>query len=153
MEIVENCKGIPLALKAIGRVLFQRTEADWLRVKNNVHRYLTQQEDGIIPILKLSYDNLSLHLGQCFAYCSLIPKDTIFFTMHDLACFVVETEYHISNLKVKNVDERTPHVSFEDQLNSSWEIPNTLLKATRVKSLIPLSGCFLNLIHLDCGHV
>ncbi|XP_022722136.1 putative disease resistance protein RGA3 [Durio zibethinus] len=78
MEIVEKCKGVPLALRAIGSVLFNRTEAEWLKVKNNVVKYITRPESGIMPILKLSYDHLPTHLRQCFAYCSLIPKDAEF---------------------------------------------------------------------------
>ncbi|XVF37699.1 hypothetical protein REPUB_Repub20aG0032100 [Reevesia pubescens] len=77
MEIVEKCKGVPLALRSIGKVLFKRTEAEWLKVKNNVFKYMTQQESGILPILKLSYDHLPPHLKQCFAYCSLFPKDVV----------------------------------------------------------------------------
>ncbi|XP_022722144.1 putative disease resistance protein RGA3 [Durio zibethinus] len=78
MEIVEKCKGVPLALRAIGSVLFTRTEAEWVKVKNNIVKYITQQESGIMPVLKLSYDHLPPHLRQCFAYCSLILKDTEF---------------------------------------------------------------------------
>ncbi|XP_022722139.1 putative disease resistance protein RGA4 [Durio zibethinus] len=78
MEIVEKCKGVPLALRAIGNVLFKRTEAEWVKVKNNIVKYITQQESGIMPVLKLSYDHLPPHLRQCFAYCSLILKDTEF---------------------------------------------------------------------------
>ncbi|XP_022722134.1 putative disease resistance protein RGA3 [Durio zibethinus] len=67
MEIVEKCKGVPLALRAIGSVLFKRTEAEWVKVKNNIVKYITQQESGIMPVLKLSYDHLPPHLRQCFA--------------------------------------------------------------------------------------
>ncbi|XVF65655.1 hypothetical protein PTKIN_Ptkin09bG0266800 [Pterospermum kingtungense] len=77
MEIVEKCKGVPLALRMMGSLVVKRTEAEWLNVKNNVLKYITRQESGILPILKLSYDHLPPHLRQCFAYCSLIPKDTV----------------------------------------------------------------------------
>lgn len=76
---VDKCKGVPLALRAIGKVLYKRTEAEWVKVNKNVHKYLTHEEEGIMPILKLSYDHLPSHLKQCFAYCSLVPKDTSFF--------------------------------------------------------------------------
>ncbi|XVF65646.1 hypothetical protein PTKIN_Ptkin09bG0265900 [Pterospermum kingtungense] len=76
MEIVDKCKGVPLALRVIGSLLVKRTEGEWLKVKNNILKYITGQESGILPILKLSYDHLPPHLRQCFAYCSLIPKDT-----------------------------------------------------------------------------
>ncbi|XVF37654.1 hypothetical protein REPUB_Repub20aG0028300 [Reevesia pubescens] len=202
MEIVEKCKGVPLALRTIGNVLFKRTEAEWLKVKNNVFKYMTQQESGILPILKLSYDHLPSHLRQCFAYCSLIPKDTRFrvellirlwvaqghiqplsgdedpedvgreyfldllwrsffqvavkdglgnvvsFTMHDLmhdlACSVAGNECCIASLEAENVNERTRHVLYEDELDSTWKIPNTFLKAKRVRTFIQSYGGSLN---------
>ncbi|XVF37649.1 hypothetical protein REPUB_Repub20aG0027800 [Reevesia pubescens] len=200
MEIVEKCRGVPLALRAIVKVLIKRTEVEWwLKVKNNVFKYMTQPESGILPILKLSYEHLSPPLRQCFAYCSLIPKgakfsmkdliilwmaqgyiqlqsrdedpkdvgreyfmdlfwrsffqvakkddlgnlvsSTMHDPMHDLACSVAGTEFCIASLEAENVNEKTRHVSFKDELDSSWKIPSTLLKANRVRTFIPfISG-------------
>ncbi|KAM4119127.1 hypothetical protein ACJW30_03G036400 [Castanea mollissima] len=78
MDIVQKCCGVPLAIKAIGRILyFKETEKEWLNIKNREFTNVTQEENnsGILPILKLSYDYLPSHLKCCFAYCSLFPKD------------------------------------------------------------------------------
>ncbi|KAI3409176.1 uncharacterized protein J3R85_019666 [Psidium guajava] len=76
LEIVDKCSGVPLAIRSVGRVLYsKRTVAEWSDFKNSKLAKVALQEDGIIPILKLSYDHLPSHLKQCFAYSSIFPKD------------------------------------------------------------------------------
>ncbi|KAM4097535.1 hypothetical protein ACJW30_07G007900 [Castanea mollissima] len=72
MEIIENCKGLPLPIRSIGSLLyFKNSERDWLSFMNN--EFL--KEADILQTLKLSYDHLPSYLKQCFAYCCLFPKD------------------------------------------------------------------------------
>ncbi|KAK4551129.1 hypothetical protein RGQ29_032520 [Quercus rubra] len=76
MEIVRKCGGIPLAIKTIGSLLcFKNSEDEWSSFMNKEFSKLNQKENDILPTLKLSYDHLPSHLKQCFAYCSLFPKD------------------------------------------------------------------------------
>jgi hypothetical protein len=75
-EMVRKCSGVPLAITTIGSLLCSKNpETEWLSFKNNELSKISQEENGIIPTLKLSYDHLPSHLKQCFAYCSLYPKD------------------------------------------------------------------------------
>ncbi|KAM6568285.1 hypothetical protein CsatB_016270 [Cannabis sativa] len=75
-EIVNRCKGIPLAIKTIGNLLYgKRLELQWSSFNMEFSKITEQNEDDILPTLRLSYDNLASHLKLCFAYCSLFPKD------------------------------------------------------------------------------
>ncbi|XVE91891.1 hypothetical protein REPUB_Repub01dG0050500 [Reevesia pubescens] len=75
-DIVKRCAGNPLAIRTIGGVLYTKdTETEWLSLKEGQVLMTTQTEDGILSILKLSYEQLPSYLKQCFAYCSLFPKD------------------------------------------------------------------------------
>ncbi|PKA66957.1 Putative disease resistance protein RGA3 [Apostasia shenzhenica] len=76
-EIVKKCGGIPLAAKALGSLLrFKRTESEWLAIKDSELWKLSDDENyEVLPALKLSYDHLTPTLKQCFAYCSIFPKD------------------------------------------------------------------------------
>ena len=69
-EIVNMCHGAPLAMKSIGNVLYFKEESKWSLVKDNIKANVIQGNE-ILPILKLSYDNLPSHLKSCFAFCSL----------------------------------------------------------------------------------
>ncbi|KAJ9672814.1 hypothetical protein PVL29_026162 [Vitis rotundifolia] len=77
-EIVNMCNGVPLIIKTLGAILrFKMEEHPWLSIKKNEN--LLRLEGGnnkrVISVLKLSYDDLSFHLKQCFTYCVLFPKD------------------------------------------------------------------------------
>ncbi|ONI20411.1 hypothetical protein PRUPE_2G013900 [Prunus persica] len=75
-EIARKCQGVPLAIRTIGRMLYPKhQETEWLAFKSNKLSTISQEEDVIIPTLRLSYDVLPSHLKHCFAYCSLFPPD------------------------------------------------------------------------------
>ncbi|XP_059450831.1 putative disease resistance protein RGA3 [Corylus avellana] len=73
--IVRRCAQVHLALRSIGSMLYFKNSKDWLYFTNNELYKITQQENDIFPIRKLSYDHLPSQLKQCFAFCSLFPKD------------------------------------------------------------------------------
>ncbi|CAN1320922.1 Putative disease resistance protein RGA3 [Linum perenne] len=81
-EIVEKCKGVPLALRTIGGLLHFKEESEWEAVREKQVLSLVssrrQDHDNLEAILKLSYDNLPSELKRCFVYCSLFPKDHMF---------------------------------------------------------------------------
>ncbi|KAL4279055.1 hypothetical protein GQ457_03G010780 [Hibiscus cannabinus] len=197
-DIVKRCAGNPLVIRTIGGVLYTRdTETEWLSLKERQMLTITQNEDGVLSVLKLSYEQLPPYLKQCFAYCSLFPKDyeiskqmlislwiaegfiqslqgaqcleelgdeyfmdllrRSFFQdveydewgnviscklhdlMLDLAQLVAGSDTSMVDLDCKNICERTRHVSFNAELDSSWKIPTTLLNTNKVRTfLLPM---------------
>ncbi|ESW34206.1 hypothetical protein PHAVU_001G133400 [Phaseolus vulgaris] len=75
-EIVKKCRGVPLAVRTLGSLLFSKFEvSEWEYVCDNEIWNLPQKKDDILPALKLSYDLMPSYLRQCFAIFSLYPKD------------------------------------------------------------------------------
>ncbi|XP_057999221.1 putative disease resistance protein RGA1 [Hevea brasiliensis] len=81
-EIVRKCKGIPLAVITLATLLYSVTdERDWEVIRDNEIWKLEQKGNDILPALRLSYEQLPSHLKRCFAYCSVFPKDYIFYDL------------------------------------------------------------------------
>ncbi|XP_022747725.1 putative disease resistance RPP13-like protein 1 [Durio zibethinus] len=76
VDISKKCDGLPLATKTIGGLLRTRVNRDaWKDILESDIWNLPQRGSDIIPALWLSYYYLPSQLKQCFAYCSLVPKD------------------------------------------------------------------------------
>ncbi|KAL0012175.1 hypothetical protein SO802_007283 [Lithocarpus litseifolius] len=74
--IVKKCKGVPLALKSLGSLLYSKLdERDWLFVRDNEMWKLNRKEGDILSVLQLSYNQMPSYLKQCFSFLSLLPKD------------------------------------------------------------------------------
>uniref|UniRef100_A0A7N0TXA4 NB-ARC domain-containing protein n=1 Tax=Kalanchoe fedtschenkoi TaxID=63787 RepID=A0A7N0TXA4_KALFE len=78
--IVDKCRGLPLAINMIGRLLltYGSDEKKWKRVLDSEVWRIDAARCKILPSLWLSYYHLPEHIQQCFAYISLLPKDHVF---------------------------------------------------------------------------
>ncbi|XP_050258779.1 putative disease resistance protein RGA1 [Quercus robur] len=76
-DIAKKCRGVPLAAKVLGGTMCRKKEkSEWLTLLNNEILNSPHGSNEMLPILKLSFDHLpSPSLKQCFAYCSIFPKD------------------------------------------------------------------------------
>ncbi|KDO36856.1 hypothetical protein CISIN_1g047584mg, partial [Citrus sinensis] len=75
-EIVIKCNGLPLAAKTLGGLLHGKPyKREWKGVLSSKIWELPEDRCPIIPALAVSYYYLPPILKQCFAYCSLFPKD------------------------------------------------------------------------------
>nr|KJB18495.1 hypothetical protein B456_003G056000 [Gossypium raimondii] len=92
--IVKKCKGVPLVVKTLGSMLFSKTSE--------------QEYNETVSVLKLSYDQLSPPLKQCFAYCSLFPKDVVFYEVRLIAFWMAHglLEYSNKNESPENIGRR-----------------------------------------------
>ncbi|ONK61759.1 uncharacterized protein A4U43_C08F33280 [Asparagus officinalis] len=73
-KIAGKSKGVPLAAEALGRLMHQKDEAEWLSVKNSEIWNLAE-ENEILNTLRMSYKHLPKHAYRCLAYCSVFPRD------------------------------------------------------------------------------
>ncbi|KAL8532067.1 hypothetical protein ACS0TY_008613 [Phlomoides rotata] len=74
--IVKKCGGVPLVIKALGSLMRLKShEREWVAIKESEMWHLSDDENAILPALRLSYDNLLPQMRQCFAYCCIFPKD------------------------------------------------------------------------------
>ncbi|KAF5775832.1 putative P-loop containing nucleoside triphosphate hydrolase, leucine-rich repeat domain superfamily [Helianthus annuus] len=125
--IVKKCGCLPLALKAIGRLLRTKTDREeWDEVLNSEiwdveignatgNGKDVENSDKIVPALRISYHELSADLKQLFAYCSLFPKDFLFEKEELVSLWLAE-----GFLNQSKSPERLGHEYFEILLSRSF---------------------------------
>ncbi|KAL8260711.1 hypothetical protein R6Q59_028664 [Mikania micrantha] len=76
-KILEKCDGLPLALRILGRAFRGKSNEKWKELLNS-EIWNSNNKEGILPVLMLSYYDLPFHLKLLFVYCSLFPKNYVF---------------------------------------------------------------------------
>ncbi|KAM4105733.1 hypothetical protein ACB094_04G015000 [Castanea mollissima] len=76
-EIAEKCGGVPLLARVLGGTMScKKKKNEWLAIKNSKVWDSPDVNNGILLILKLSFDHLyPPSLKNCFTYCAIFPKD------------------------------------------------------------------------------
>ncbi|XAR61835.1 hypothetical protein NMG60_11016359 [Bertholletia excelsa] len=77
-QVVDECKGLPLALKVIGASLRGQPERFWTSVKNRLSRsqpICESHEIQLLERLKLSINHLPQKVRQCFLDLGAFPED------------------------------------------------------------------------------
>ncbi|KAM3691137.1 hypothetical protein ACJW31_09G172600 [Castanea mollissima] len=107
-EIVKKCRGVPLAVNTLACLLYSKVDENaWISIRDNEIWHLNQKESGILPALKLSYNQLPFHLKPCFAYCSIFPKDFVFNNLLLIQFWMAHGIFQSSkdeNLELEDVD-------------------------------------------------
>ena len=105
-QIVKKCSGVPLAVRTLGSLLYSKTEErDWISIRDNEIWNLEQKEDDILPALRLSYNQLPSYLKQCFAYCSLYPKDFNYVSVHLVNSWMANGLLQKSNKSARDLED------------------------------------------------
>ncbi|KAL4597911.1 hypothetical protein ACB092_11G022200 [Castanea dentata] len=81
LKVVEECKGLPIAISTVGKALKGKTVNEWnvamyeLRRSRLVDIEGVNEEKNAYVCIKWSYDQLKRKTKICFLLCSLFPED------------------------------------------------------------------------------
>ncbi|KAJ8419712.1 hypothetical protein Cgig2_018450 [Carnegiea gigantea] len=78
-EIVSRCKGLPLAIKAVGGIMLCKDPRyhEWKRIADHFKGALDENHNSVMASLQLSYDELPSYLKSCFLSLSIYPEDCV----------------------------------------------------------------------------
>ncbi|XP_044489462.1 putative disease resistance RPP13-like protein 3 [Mangifera indica] len=75
-EMVEKCRGLPLAIVVLGGLLSTKNLREWKSVRKKMWKKLSAGSLEITYLLDLSFDDLPYQLKLCFLYLSQFPEDS-----------------------------------------------------------------------------
>ncbi|KAF7850855.1 hypothetical protein BT93_L4941 [Corymbia citriodora subsp. variegata] len=80
-DIVKKSRGVPLLVKTLGSLLYSKhDDRHWTHVRDSETWELVEAKKDILPVLKLSYDDLPAPLKRCFVTFSLLPRKALHYS-------------------------------------------------------------------------
>ncbi|CAI0473680.1 unnamed protein product [Linum tenue] len=118
-EIVKRCRGLPLAIKALGGMLRgKQNPKQWEEVLYSKIWDLPET-NGILPALRLSYHHLPSNLKRCFGYCAILPKD-MEFEEDELVLMWLAEGFLVQRKHSEKSAKNLGHKYFHDLLSRSF---------------------------------
>ena len=75
LELAKKCGGVALAAQALGYMLQYKDLYGWAEINNSdIWNESSEDNGGVLPSLKLSYERMPPQLRICFSYCAMFPK-------------------------------------------------------------------------------
>jgi len=75
LELAKKCGGVALAAQALGYMLQSKDLPGWAEINNSdIWNESSEDNGGVLPSLKLSYERMPPQLRICFSYCAIFPK-------------------------------------------------------------------------------
>ncbi|XP_034568662.1 uncharacterized protein [Setaria viridis] len=75
LDIAKKCGGVALAAQALGYMLQSKDLSGWTEINNSdIWNESSENNGGVLPSLKLSYERMQPQLRICFSYCAIFPK-------------------------------------------------------------------------------
>ncbi|XP_034568628.1 uncharacterized protein [Setaria viridis] len=75
LDIAKKCGGVALAAQTLGYMLQSKDLSGWIEINNSdIWNESFEDNGGVLPSLKLSYERMQPQLRICFSYCAIFPK-------------------------------------------------------------------------------
>ncbi|KAF7848125.1 hypothetical protein BT93_L2272 [Corymbia citriodora subsp. variegata] len=91
-QILKKCEGLPLAIVAIGGLLFAKNVREWEMISRSLAAELESNDrmQNFRKILSLSYNDLDYNLKSCFLYLGVFPEDHVIECMRLIRLWIAE---------------------------------------------------------------
>ncbi|KAF7851410.1 hypothetical protein BT93_L3999 [Corymbia citriodora subsp. variegata] len=91
-QILKKCEGLPLAIVAIGGLLFAKDVHEWEMISHSLAAKLENNDrmQNFRKILSLSYDDLRYNLKSYFIYLGVFPEDHVIECMRLIRLWIAE---------------------------------------------------------------
>ncbi|XP_064992484.1 putative disease resistance protein RGA3 [Musa acuminata AAA Group] len=120
-KIAGRLKGLPLAARTVGGLLkAQMNEKHWRNIAESEIWQLPQDDEGVLPVLQLSYRYLPPFLKRCFVFCSLFPEDRLFYESDLIQLWMAEGYVAQDNMKDNMTLEAVGSGYFRELVNRSF---------------------------------
>ncbi|XP_064996978.1 putative disease resistance protein RGA4 [Musa acuminata AAA Group] len=120
-KIAGRLKGLPLAARTVGGLLkAQMNEKHWRNIAGSEIWQLPQDDEGVLPVLQLSYRYLPPYLKRCFVFCSLFPEDRLFYESDLIQLWMAEGYVAQDNMKDNMTLEAVGSGYFRELVNRSF---------------------------------